>query len=122
MAMESKDYQRCHSIADPTFRRVIQDDWLRPKLADWVTRLEEEAAACATPPVLAAPQPRLLAGRALVLSLAKRRSDWPTRSGASEIRGQDPEAGWGSVTAILRPAGLHSHTRFARRRGSELGR
>jgi predicted alpha/beta hydrolase family esterase len=40
-------YQRCHSIADPTFRRVIQDDWLRHKLADWVTRLEEEGATWA---------------------------------------------------------------------------
>src|SRR5207244_8830583 len=47
-------YQSCDSIADPTFRRVLQDDWLRHKLADWVTRLEEEAAAWATPPVLAA--------------------------------------------------------------------
>jgi len=40
--------------ADPTFRRVIQDDWLLPKLVDWMTRLEEEVAACATLPVLAA--------------------------------------------------------------------
>jgi len=54
MAMESKDYQRCHSIADPTFRRVIQDDWLLPKLADWMARLEEEVAPCVAPPVLAA--------------------------------------------------------------------
>src|SRR5262249_61379537 len=33
---------------------VIQDDWLLPKLVDWMTRLEEEVAACATLPVLAA--------------------------------------------------------------------
>ncbi|PWU20975.1 MAG: hypothetical protein C5B48_11835 [Candidatus Rokuibacteriota bacterium] len=64
MAIESKDIR--DRIADPAFRRAIPDDWLRPKLADSVTRLEEEAARCATPPVLAARQPRLLAGRALV--------------------------------------------------------
>ena len=40
--------------ADPTFRRVVQDDWLLPKLDDWLARLEECVAACATPPVLAA--------------------------------------------------------------------
>ena len=40
--------------ADPAFRRVIQDDWLLPKLADWVARLEEQVANCATPPVLVA--------------------------------------------------------------------
>jgi len=40
--------------ADPVVRRVMQDDWLLPKLADWVSRLEEAVAACATPPVLAA--------------------------------------------------------------------
>jgi len=28
---------------------VIQDDWLRPKLADWVTRLKGGAAAWAAP-------------------------------------------------------------------------
>ena len=33
---------------------MIQDDWLLPKLADWVARLEEQVASCATPPVLAA--------------------------------------------------------------------
>jgi uncharacterized protein len=40
--------------ADPRFRRVIQDDWLLPKLADWMARLEKEVAACVAPPVLAA--------------------------------------------------------------------
>ena len=33
---------------------MIQDDWLLPKLTDWIARLEEEVAACAAPPVLAA--------------------------------------------------------------------
>ena len=32
----------------------MQDDWLLPKLADWVARLEEAVAACVTPPVLVA--------------------------------------------------------------------
>jgi hypothetical protein len=33
---------------------VVQDDWLLPKLADWIARLEAEVADCATPPMLAA--------------------------------------------------------------------
>jgi predicted alpha/beta hydrolase family esterase len=50
-----RDHWQSHwERADPTFRRVIQDDWLLPKLADWMARLEEEVAACAGPPVLAA--------------------------------------------------------------------
>jgi predicted alpha/beta hydrolase family esterase len=57
--------------ADPAFRRVIQDDWLLPKLADWVVRLEEAVAACATPPVLAA--------HSLACSLV---AHWATRPGA----------------------------------------
>jgi len=57
--------------SDPAFRRVIQDDWLLPKLADWVRRLEEEVAACATPPVLVA--------HSLACSLV---AHWATRPGA----------------------------------------
>lgn len=52
-------------------RRVIQDDWLLPKLADWVARLEEEARACVTPPVLVA--------HSLACSLV---AHWAIRSGA----------------------------------------
>ena len=44
-------YQRYQAIADATFRPLIEDDWLLPELVNWVTRLEGEAAACATPPV-----------------------------------------------------------------------
>jgi predicted alpha/beta hydrolase family esterase len=57
--------------ADPTMRRVIQDDWLLPKLADWVARLEEEVRACVTPPVLVA--------HSLACSLV---AHWATRPGA----------------------------------------
>jgi hypothetical protein len=43
MAMESKDIRDAiRSPIPPTFRRVIQDDWLRPKLAfarAWGSRL-----------------------------------------------------------------------------------
>ena len=39
---------------DPAFRRVVQEDWLLPKLTDWVARLEDAVACCAAPPVLAA--------------------------------------------------------------------
>ena len=40
--------------ADPALRRVVQDDWLMPRRDDWVAALAREAAACASPPVLAA--------------------------------------------------------------------
>jgi len=40
--------------ADPALRRVVQDDWLLPKLTDWLARLDEAVAACAAPPVFAA--------------------------------------------------------------------
>jgi predicted alpha/beta hydrolase family esterase len=40
--------------ADPAFRRVVQDDWLQPRLADWLVALDRRVAACATPPVLVA--------------------------------------------------------------------
>jgi predicted alpha/beta hydrolase family esterase len=39
---------------DPACRRVVQDDWLMPRLADWLAALERDVAACAAPPVLAA--------------------------------------------------------------------
>lgn len=39
---------------DPAFRRVVQDDWLEPKLADWLAVLDREIRECAVPPVLVA--------------------------------------------------------------------
>jgi len=49
----------------------MQEDWLLPKLADWVTRLEEAVAACVRPPVFAA--------HSLACSLV---AHWATRPGA----------------------------------------
>ena len=40
--------------ADPRCRRVVQRDWLEPRLDHWLVALEREIGACATPPVLAA--------------------------------------------------------------------
>ena len=40
--------------ADPACRRVVQDDWLQPRLDDWLAALDRHIRACATPPVLAA--------------------------------------------------------------------
>lgn len=40
--------------ADPACRRVVQDDWLQPRLDAWLAALDREVRACATPPVLAA--------------------------------------------------------------------
>ena len=40
--------------ADPSTRRVMQDDWLLPRLDDWLAALDRYVSECATPPVLAA--------------------------------------------------------------------
>lgn len=40
--------------ADPACRRVVQDDWLMPRLDDWLAVLDGQVRACASPPVLAA--------------------------------------------------------------------
>jgi predicted alpha/beta hydrolase family esterase len=40
--------------ADSACRRVVQDDWLTPRLANWLAALDEHVAECAAPPVLAA--------------------------------------------------------------------
>jgi uncharacterized protein len=49
----------------------MQDDWLLPKLTDWVARLDDAVAGCATPPVLAA--------HSLACALV---AHWATRPGA----------------------------------------
>jgi predicted alpha/beta hydrolase family esterase len=56
--------------ADPACRRVVQDDWLMPRLSDWIATLDREVSACATPPVLAAHS----LGCALVARWAQRAS------------------------------------------------
>jgi uncharacterized protein len=40
--------------AEPACRRVVQDDWLMPRLEDWLATLDRDIRACASPPVLAA--------------------------------------------------------------------
>lgn len=40
--------------ADPACRRVVQDDWLQPRLPDWLAGLDRHVRECVTPPVLAA--------------------------------------------------------------------
>jgi len=40
--------------ADPACRRVVQRDWLQPRLDEWLATLDREVAACAAPPVLVA--------------------------------------------------------------------
>jgi predicted alpha/beta hydrolase family esterase len=39
---------------DSACRRVVQDDWLMPQLADWLATLDRYIGECASPPVLAA--------------------------------------------------------------------
>jgi predicted alpha/beta hydrolase family esterase len=40
--------------ADPACRRVVQEDWLLPRLDDWLAALDRHVRECASPPVLAA--------------------------------------------------------------------
>jgi predicted alpha/beta hydrolase family esterase len=40
--------------ADPACRRVVQHDWLLPRLEDWLAALDRYVAECSGPPVLAA--------------------------------------------------------------------
>lgn len=40
--------------ADPACRRVVQDDWLMPRLSDWLAALDRYVRDCSTPPVLVA--------------------------------------------------------------------
>ena len=47
-------WQSRWEAADSRLRRVVQRDWLEPKLADWLTALDGAVAACDSPPVLAA--------------------------------------------------------------------
>lgn len=47
-------WQSRWEAADPRLRRVVQRDWLEPKLDDWLITLDRAVSACATPPVLVA--------------------------------------------------------------------
>jgi predicted alpha/beta hydrolase family esterase len=47
-------WQSLWEASGPRFRRVVQRDWLEPRLDDWLAQLDRAVAACAAPPVLAA--------------------------------------------------------------------
>jgi uncharacterized protein len=49
-----RHWQTLWQASAPSFRRVVQRDWLQPRLEDWLEELERAIAACATPPVLVA--------------------------------------------------------------------
>jgi uncharacterized protein len=56
--------------ADPACRRVVQDDWLEPRLADWLATLDRYVRECDSPPVLVA--------HSLACALV---AHWATRAG-----------------------------------------
>jgi predicted alpha/beta hydrolase family esterase len=47
-------WQSRWEAADPACRRVVQRDWLMPKLEEWLATLERHVAECESPPVLVA--------------------------------------------------------------------
>jgi hypothetical protein len=47
-------WQSRWEATDRRLRRVVQHDWLEPKLEDWLGTLDRAVSACATPPVLVA--------------------------------------------------------------------
>jgi predicted alpha/beta hydrolase family esterase len=47
-------WQSLWEAADPRLRRVVQRDWLEPKLDDWLAVLDREVSACSMPPILVA--------------------------------------------------------------------
>jgi predicted alpha/beta hydrolase family esterase len=51
---EPDHWQSHWERADPACRRVVQDDWLEPRLDDWLATLDRYVRECDSPPVLAA--------------------------------------------------------------------
>jgi predicted alpha/beta hydrolase family esterase len=47
-------WQSRWEAADPACRRVVQRDWLLPKLEEWLATLTRHIAECESPPVLVA--------------------------------------------------------------------
>jgi predicted alpha/beta hydrolase family esterase len=47
-------WQTVWEAAEPSFRRVVQRDWLMPERGEWLATLDRAIAACARPPVLVA--------------------------------------------------------------------
>ena len=51
---DSDHWQSHWERADPACRRVVQSDWLEPRLADWLATLDRYVLECQSPPVLVA--------------------------------------------------------------------
>ena len=47
-------WQSLWEAKDPACRRVVQRDWMRPRLEDWLDTLARHVAECEAPPVLVA--------------------------------------------------------------------
>jgi predicted alpha/beta hydrolase family esterase len=47
-----RHWQSRWEAADPTWRRVVQRDWVRPTLAEWLPALDHAIAGCERPPIL----------------------------------------------------------------------
>ena len=74
---EPDHWQSHWERADPVCRRVVQDDWLEPRLADWLATLDRYVRECDSPPVLVAHS----LACALVAHWAARASDVEGRHG-----------------------------------------
>ena len=51
---EPDHWQSHWERADPACRRVVQNDWLEPRLPDWLATLDRYVRECDSPPVLVA--------------------------------------------------------------------
>jgi predicted alpha/beta hydrolase family esterase len=51
---EPDHWQSHWERADPACRRVVQDDWLEPRLDDWLATLDRYVRECDSPPALVA--------------------------------------------------------------------
>ena len=51
---DSAHWQSHWERADPGCRRVVQSDWLEPRLSDWLATLDRYFRECESPPVLVA--------------------------------------------------------------------
>ena len=69
-------WQSLWEASEPSFRRVVQRDWLEPHLEDWLLELELAVSACVAPPVLVA--------HSLACALV---AHWVQRTGGRTARG-----------------------------------
>ena len=72
---EPEHWQSHWERADPACRRVVQPDWLEPRLADWLATLDRYVRECDSPPVLVA--------HSLACALV---AHWATRERGVEVR------------------------------------